>query len=666
MKLNSKLLVISLTGFALIFAISLAGTIFYFNTIKQDRIEQAVSDARHNFETAMVAKKEVWITNALQVANNLEIKNALLEKDREKAAKVLNHLGKIFKDNTEFKNVQVHLIDKDLHSFYKSWAPDKFGEKLEYSKGYPLVKQSKKASAAMEISTKGIRLKGLFPIFDKDEFLGIANFEGGLNSIKKTLKPFGIDFIYFMDEADLGVAKEMNTQPKIGQYIVNQSDIDEAFFTHVQKEGVLAKVLESAHILDKSYLCFKGYFKGFTDADSGLYLLGIRTDIVAQGTQALKTMIFTLFGFLYAVFFILILGLIFFINGNVIKPINIVARNMEDIATGEGDLTQRINIRNKDEIGELVKWFNAFVERLNTIIAGIGANARTVTTASGELLSASEKMSDNSENLSDRANTVAAASEEMSSNMNSVAAATEQASANISMVADSASQMQATLGVVTANCENARAISQDAKSQAIKSSQGVKLLGNAARDISKVTEVITDIADQTNLLALNATIEAARAGEAGKGFAVVASEIKSLAAQTADATKDIREKISGIQKSTEDTVQDVEKISKVISEVNEIVITIASAIEEQSASAMEIATNIQQVSLGISEVSENIAQSSHVSSEIAEDISTVNIVSTDMLDRSAKMKQSARELSELSLKLRDTISVFKVTAKDTP
>lgn len=348
----------------------------------------------------------------------------------------------------------------------------------------------------------------------------------------------------------------------------------------------------------------------------------------------------------------------------VFKPLNQITAGLKNIATGEGDLTQRLDIKNKDELGELAIWFNAFIERLNSIIVDIGANAETVTAASGELLSVSEQLSDGAEELSAKASTVAAASEEMSSNMNSVAAASEQASTNISMVADSASQMQATLGEVATNCARARGISSDASIQVDKASQRVMLLGNAAKEISQVTEAITDIAEQTNLLALNATIESARAGEAGKGFSVVAGEIKNLAGQTAQATRDIKEKIAGIQSSTDVTVLDVTKISEVISDVNEIVITISAAVEEQSASATEVARNIEQASTGIGEVNGNVAQSSQVSSEITKDISGVNAVADDMSERSTQMNQSAMDLSELSSKLRDMISVFKVSAKN--
>ncbi|WDP92843.1 MAG: bacteriohemerythrin [Desulfobacter sp.] len=347
----------------------------------------------------------------------------------------------------------------------------------------------------------------------------------------------------------------------------------------------------------------------------------------------------------------------------IIGPIRQVVEALKDIAQGEGDLTRRIDIDTRDEIGDLAKWFNRFISRLNHIIVDIGTNSETVTAASGELLTVSETMAEDSGDLAQRSNSVAAAADQMSSGMTSVAAASEQAAGNLATVAEAAGQMKLTLNEVAVNCDRARSVSENAEAGAERATLRVGRLGDSARDITAVTEVITDIAEQTNLLALNATIEAARAGEAGKGFAVVANEIKGLAAQTADATKDIKEKIQGIRSASDDTVKDVEEINRVISEVREIVSAIAAAIEEQSAAAAQVAENIEQASGGIGEVNENVAQNSLVSSEIAQDISRVKDVSDGMTEQSGRMKNSARELAELSGRLRDMIGVFKVAAE---
>lgn len=369
----------------------------------------------------------------------------------------------------------------------------------------------------------------------------------------------------------------------------------------------------------------------------------------------------------------LILGLIIavYLSRIIIRPLHTVVDALKDIARGEGDLTRRIDIHTGDEIGALAKWFNAFISRLNNIVVEISANSETVTASSGELLVTADHITKDSNELSGRSNSVATAAEEMSTSMNSVAAASEQAATNLESVARAAGQMQQTIAEVARNCDKARTVSEKAAGTVKAASTRVTDLGNSARDINQVTETITDIAAQTNLLALNATIEAARAGEAGKGFAVVAGEIKGLAAQTADATLDIQERIKGIQDSTRATVQDVEAITNVIGEVSDIVAGIAAAIEEQSVSATQVAENIEQAAAGIGEVNENVARSSRVSSEIATDISQVHQVSDEMAQRSDHMRKNARDLSDLSAKLRNMIGVFKVSSRkedtgDTP
>lgn len=362
-------------------------------------------------------------------------------------------------------------------------------------------------------------------------------------------------------------------------------------------------------------------------------------------------------------FIILILiGLLFRLL--ILSPLSDVSNGLKDTAEGQGDLTKRLQVNRKDEIGILAGWFNAFLSRMNNIIVDITQNAHTVTASSSELLFVAEQMAEDADDLSMRANTVAAAAEEMSVNMSGVAAASEEASSNLSIVATSAEEMKASIGEVATNCARARDISDNAARSVKSASDKVNNLNGAAMEISKITELISEIAEQTNLLALNATIEAARAGEAGKGFAVVASEIKSLAAQTTNATMDIRSKVDLIQTSVNDTVSEVTNISDVFNEVNEIVSTITAAVEEQSAVTTEVSDNISQAAQGIQEVNENVAETSHVSTEIAKDIQGVNNVAETMSQKSGQMNLSAQDLSELSGKLRDMISVFKVSTDD--
>ena len=344
----------------------------------------------------------------------------------------------------------------------------------------------------------------------------------------------------------------------------------------------------------------------------------------------------------------------------VTRPLSAAVSMVKDIAEGEGDLTKRLKVAHNDEIGELAHWFNLFVEKLQDLIGSISTDAGVVDSSSTELSGISGSISEGIVSLSDRSESVAAAAEEMSTNMTSVAAACEEAAININMVAAATEEMTNTITEIAASSELANGITTEAVEKSQSAVSRVNMLGDAAKDITKVTEVITEISGQTNLLALNATIEAARAGEAGKGFAVVANEIKELAKQTADATLEIKEKINNIQTSTDASVSEIEQISGVIGRVNEIVSSIAVAMDEQSSTTGEIAENVSQASKGIEEVNENVAQSSTVSEEIAKEIAAVNQYTSDLSNSSGQLDLSATDLSELASKLKKMVGKFKV------
>jgi methyl-accepting chemotaxis protein len=348
------------------------------------------------------------------------------------------------------------------------------------------------------------------------------------------------------------------------------------------------------------------------------------------------------------------------VTAKLVNPIKHTVAMLKDIAEGEGDLTRRLPVQSSDEIGRMAEWFNTFMQKLQDIIRQIVSHADTLNSASTNLSAIAHSMSDNAENMSGRSSQVAGSAEEMSANMTRVATACEEASTNVNIVASSTEEMSATVKEIAQNSEKARGITNSAVSQVSSTSDKVTELGLAASSISKVTEVITEISDQTNLLALNATIEAARAGEAGKGFAVVANEIKELAKQTAEATKEIKSRVSGIQNSTRTTVADIGQISEVIHRVDEIVANIAAAVEEQSVTSQEIANNISQASQGIQQVNQNVSNSSAVAGNISTEVAGVDLSAREMSTSSSQVNSNAEELSRLSERLLSLVGKFKV------
>ncbi|MGB3212794.1 MAG: methyl-accepting chemotaxis protein [Desulforhopalus sp.] len=355
-----------------------------------------------------------------------------------------------------------------------------------------------------------------------------------------------------------------------------------------------------------------------------------------------------------------ILGLLtaFLIARSITKPIS---KGVEFASTmSAGNLSQQLDIDQKDEIGDLASALNSMAKNLRAMFQEITGGVTTLTSSSTELSAVSEQMSANAEQTSGKAATVAASAEEMSANMNSVAAAAEQAATNVNIVAAAAEEMTSTIDEISQNTAKTSSMSSQAVQQAASASDKVNELGDAAREISKVTETITEISEQTNLLALNATIEAARAGEAGKGFAVVANEIKELAKQTAEATFEIKGKIEGVQSSTQATVSEIQEISTVIDGVNAMTNSIAAAIEQQSAATQEIASNVAQASQGIQEVTENVAESSIVAGDIATDVAEINQAASDLTSSSNQVQSSAADLKNFAGELSEMVGKFRL------
>lgn len=356
---------------------------------------------------------------------------------------------------------------------------------------------------------------------------------------------------------------------------------------------------------------------------------------------------------------VLLACLSLFMRRAVFVPVHDVAEATERIS--KGDLTVKVVTKSRDQIGQLAQSVNTMAENMRAMMQEIISGVGTLADTSGQLTSVSDTVAGLAKDNQARSNSVATAAEEMSQNMRSVAAATEQATVNISTVAAASEEMSATIDEISRNTSRAREITSVAVNVAQATTADVDHLGAMAREIHSVTQTITAISSQTNLLALNATIEAARAGEAGRGFAVVANEIKELANQTAGATDEIRNKISGIQGATDQTIARINEITTVIADIDSIVSTIAAAVEEQSVTTRDIAQNIGQASQGLDEVNHNVSQTSSVASEITSQITEVSSSAVDMRQNGDTVREHAEELRALSEQLKGLVQMFRIS-----
>lgn len=309
---------------------------------------------------------------------------------------------------------------------------------------------------------------------------------------------------------------------------------------------------------------------------------------------------------------------------SIVRPVRRTVDALTRIA--DGDLTARLTVESRDEVGQLAVALNSTAERVGAAIEGIARSADELASASEELTAVSSQLAAGAEQTSTRAVTVSEVAGRISESVTSIATGAEQMSASIQEIAH--------------NTGRAAEQARDAVEVSRSTAAAVAELGAASTEIEEVVQLITSIAEQTNLLALNATIEAARAGEAGEGFAVVAAEVKDLAQETARATEGITDRVTAIQRHTSAAVEAIDRIRGVIDQISEAQHTIASACEEQTATTVEMSRTTSDAASGSSEIVASI-------SEVTEAARAASVGAEEARNSAQNVARTAEHLREL-------------------